>query len=289
MEMTIEVDGTEFTIGERVFDGDICDLHECTYEAEAVLPEDATAWDRIRLEGEVGGQALLKVSRSRTDNDLVEHEANIVRAIYPPDMADEKFFRYLPRLIGSTVVDGRAANIFPRFQGYVSLADILVAYPKGIDFRDMVWMYKRALAGIGFVHSDVIHGALIPPHILVHPTEHGAKIIDWCYAIQNNRHPVKAMVPAFEDYYAPEILQKRRATTFTDTAMITKCAIGLVGGDPTTGDMPDTVPDEIQAFLKREAFASGTLSSWDMHEEFDKVLKRVIGKPKYREFKMPEG
>ena len=297
----------DYTITERVYEGDICDLYACKYEVEEVevekppLPKGATAWDRIRLEGEVpeppdSGMALFKIARSSVDNDLVKHEAVVLRRIWPEGQEDEKFFRYLPRLVDSGEHESLQYNIFPRFSEYVSLADILKAYPDGIDFKDMVWMFKRALVGIGFVHKcSVVHGAMIPPHILVHPVEHGAKLIDWSYAVEDQKHPVKAMVPEWDRYYSEAILNKRRVAPATDIEMITRCMMGLVGGDPKTGKMPDAVPERIQGFMGNlldNGYVESTWDiaelAWEVHDAFDDLLRKVVGKRKYRPFKMPE-
>ncbi len=75
-------------------------------------------------------------------------------------------------------------TIFPLLIDYVPMSEVIAAYPKGLDFRDVAWMYKRLLSGLGFVaEMGVVHGAILPSHVLVHPTGHGAKIIDWSYSL----------------------------------------------------------------------------------------------------------
>ena len=158
----------KFTVGKKLFEGDLADFYASTY-----------------ANGSGTTQVVLKIGRDRKDNDLLENEARILHFLYPATQKDEKFYRYLPRLIDTArLPDGRQVNVFPLMEGYVSMADVLAAYPKGIDFRDMVWMYKRLLSGLGFAHQmGIIHGAVLPTHVLVHPTSHGDKIIDWSYAL----------------------------------------------------------------------------------------------------------
>jgi len=298
--------GQKFTVTNQLFEGDIADLYACDYEVDDVVAKGApkkapTIWDRLRDDEDIDpGLGIFKMARSTWDNDFIEHEAEILRYLWPEGQTEEKFFRYLPHCLCSGQHDSQAYNVFPRFDGYVSMADILRAYPDGIDFRDMVWMFKRTLAGIGFVHrQDVVHGAMIPPHILVHPTDHGAKIVDWCYAVQYAKHPVKAMVPEWGAYYAEAIPNKRGVTPGTDIEMIIRCAIGLIGGNPVTGDFPKTVlqsrsrgrkslPLEVAEFLK-ELLLDLPEDAWKVHERFDKLLEKVVGKRKYRPFVMPGG
>ncbi len=159
-----------FHSGVKLFEGDLADLHSAY---GATHPKGADE------------KVLLKIARDPRDNDLLVNEVAVLNHLYPKGQKDEKFFRYLPRIIDTArLPDRRQVTVLPHFEGYCSLAEIIAQYPEGIDFRDMVWMYKRLLSGLGFVHEmGVIHGALLPPHVLVHPTDHGAKIIDWSYAL----------------------------------------------------------------------------------------------------------
>jgi serine/threonine protein kinase len=164
---TIELGRRSFPVGAKIAEGDLADVHSCTLKNGTMM------------------ELALKIGREVRDNDLLENEIAILQYLYPPGTKDEKFFRYLPKLHASGhLPDRRHVAVFPLMEGYLPVSDILTAYPKGIDFRDMVWMYKRLLAGLGFAHAmGVVHGAVLPPHVLVHPTGHGAKIIDWSYAL----------------------------------------------------------------------------------------------------------
>ncbi len=156
--------------GAKLFEGDLADLY--------------TAYGATHPKG--GAETiLLKVARDRRDNDLLDNEIDVLNFLYPKGQKDEKFYRYLPRVIDTArSPDGRRIIILPYFEGFLSMADIIAAYPAGIDFRDMIWMYKRLLSGLGFVaEMGVVHGAILPPHVLVHPEGHGAKILDWSYAL----------------------------------------------------------------------------------------------------------
>ena len=245
-----------YTVGDLVAHGDLCDVY-------------ATDFD--------GVPAVLKIARSAADSDLVEREADTLRRIWPHDEPEEKFFRYLPRVLDSITVDDRRANVMPRFDSHVSLAELLEMYPDGLDFRDVVWMTKRLLVVLGFIHRQgVVHGAVLPQHVLVHPVNHGARLIDFCYAA-NDGTKVPAMGRAFRDLVAPEIPKKQPASPATDIYMAAKCALALLG----TTDAPAPI---------RQFFQTCTVShparrpddAWKLHEEFDGLLLRLVGKPTYR-------
>jgi serine/threonine protein kinase len=175
-------------------------------------------------------------------------------------------------------------------EGFLTLAEILKAYPSGIDFRDMVWMFKRTLVGIGFAHKNgVVHGAILPTHVLVHPTDHGAKLIDWSFAVEAGDH-IHGISGGYRDYYPSEVFDKEKALPATDIYMAAKCCVALLGGNVATNEMPATVPAEVQAFLQRCLVKNASRrpqDAWDLHVEFDTLLKEVVGKPSYRKFEMP--
>ena len=45
-------------------------------------------------------------------------------------------------------------------------------------------MWRRLLVGLGWAHrAGVVHGAVLPEHVLIHPAEHGLVLVDWCYSV----------------------------------------------------------------------------------------------------------
>ena len=266
-----------YIVKDRITQGDIADLYACSF-----------------TEGTSDREAIFKVAQAADDNDLLENEAKRLKALYPADQADEKFYRYLPKLLDTFMLKGAAStrrvNVLTLAEGYRSLAEVRKVYPKGLDFRDVVWMFKRSLAAIGFAHKKgLVHGAVIPSHILVHPVGHGAKLVDWCYAVAPGEK-VRALVSAYKPFYAPEILAKQPASPQTDIYMLCKCAVALLGGNVETNQMPAAVPRPIQAFLQSgliKAPARRANDAWDLHKEFDELLLRLVAKPTYRELVMP--
>lgn len=300
--MVFDTGKRRYIVGQQITVGDLCHLYTCTY-----------------AEDTKDNPVVFKIVSSHEDNDLLETEAKILTRIFPAKQANVKFYRYLPRLLDTFLAKGasgtqRRVNVLTPLYEFYSLANVLREYPKGIDFRDMVWMFKRTMAGIGFVHSqNVVHGALLPPHILIDPVDHGAKLIDWCYAVditpavvtptkptaawarlvvQSSAPPgrVRAMVSAYKDYYPPEIPNKEIVTPATDIYMAAKCAVALLGGNVKTNDMPRTVPTEIRRFFEKCLVPEQKKrpnDAWALHEQLDELLVKLIGKPTYRLFQMP--
>jgi serine/threonine protein kinase len=64
-----------------------------------------------------------------------------------------------------------------------SLAAVCSHYPQGLDARHSVWMWRRMLEVLGFVHAQGwCHGDVRPEHALVHPRDHGVRLIGWADA-----------------------------------------------------------------------------------------------------------
>lgn len=298
-EKVIPLGDKTLVVEGKVFDGDLCDFYEATHRTPRakIVKKDWTWFDLLDDEDEVQVPAVFKVTKKPCDNDLIQNEAKVLPRLFPPGAADEKFYRYFPKLLETLEVrvngETHQALVLHRAKGYVSFAEVLKAYPKGIDFRDMVWMWKRLLAGVGYAHErGTVHGALIPPHTIVHPIDHGAKVLDWSYAVAlKDKEPrVRAMSTAWRSFYAPEIPERRPVSPATDVYMSAKCALALLGGNVETNEMPASVPDEVQKFIKVCLDPLPNMrppNAWDLLEEFDKLLRKIVGKPVYRPFSMP--
>ena len=273
----------QYIVTDLVAQGDLADLYRCAY-----------------TEGGRETHAIFKIAQSAADNDFLDNEHRVLAAMYPQAQEPEKFYRFLPKPLDSFLLRGdrsanRRVNVLQLVDEYVSLAEVMRAYPSGIDYRDAAWMFNRGLETLWFVHSqkNVVHGAVLPTHLLVHPVRHGAKLVDWCYAVgdwKNAQDHVKALSKAYRAYYPPEVLQKKAATPQTDIYMLAKCAVALLGGDVATGKVPDTVPKLVRAFLSGcliELPSKRPDDAGQLREEFEELLTRLVGERQHRPLVMP--
>ena len=278
------------------------------YLVEEVLGHGdlATVYAASMTAGGKRRRVAFKLANHPGDNDLLEHDAAILsslerRRATSSTLVSRNGFRFIPRFVDAFKLRGasktlRHVSVLKAYEGYVSLSEILEEYPSGMDFRDVAWIFKRMLYALWFVHTDlkIVHGAIVPAHVLVHPIEHGAKLIDWSYAVENwptQTGHVKAISTSFEGYYPPEILAKKPPTPQTDIYMAAKCAIALLGGDPSTNAVPTTVPAPIRSFLQSCLLASQHRRPNDagqLLEEFDQLLLQIVGNPTYRQLVMPQ-
>ncbi|TQS46935.1 lipopolysaccharide kinase InaA family protein [Cryptosporangium phraense] len=224
------------------------------------------------------GTALLKVARDPADNDLLETEAAVLRR-------RKQKPAFFPRLFDTLVMDDdgdrRAANVLEHCAGFVSLAEVERAYPDGLDPRDAAWMWRRLLVALGAAHrAGVVHGAVLPEHVLIHPAEHGLVIVDWCYAVIG-RGPIPALVARYRDAYPPEVPAKEPATPATDLYLASGLMLRLMG-------------PRVHPALRR--FADGCRlarprmrpqDAWRLLAELDDLLHRLYGPRRFREFSVP--
>jgi serine/threonine protein kinase len=291
-EFALEDNGT-VTLDRKIGEGDICDCYEGTLRdfKPPVRKAGATMWDVLLEDDEGTPQAVfIKVAGSTGNNDLVERDFTALNQLFPPDQADEKFYRYLPRSKTKFMVGSRQAHVLLRLDGYVSWEGIIREYPTGIDYRDFAWMINRALIGIGFAHTrKLIHGALIPSHVFLYPADHGAKIIDWSYSVAEGS-PLVAIVGDHRDYYAPEVLDRQGATPASDIYTLGKSAIRVLGGDVSTNELPEAVPAPVRKLVTDMVHPQPRMrpgSAWSFHDEFTQMMQSLVGKPRYRPWPPP--
>jgi hypothetical protein len=231
------------------------------------------------------GDGLLKLPRDPADNDLIDREAAALTLLRA--RGDTRFLAYLPRLVraerqrdpGTGVV--RRASILARLDGFVSLADVRRAYPGGVDPRDAAWMWRRLLVALGLAHrAGVIHGAVLPPHVMIHPAEHGLVLVDWCYSAWSPGHRIPAIVERYRDWYPPEVLARQGPGPATDIYLAARCMTDLIGA----------APRPLAAFAGGCALpqpARRPQDAWRLLAELDDLLGRLDGPRRFRPFAMP--
>jgi hypothetical protein len=156
----------------------------------------------------------------------------------------------------------------------------------------MGWIWRRLLAALAVAHrAGLVHGAVLPDHVLIHPTERGLVLIDWAYAVPlAAARPIAAVSAAYEGWYPVEVWGKEPPTLATDLFLAARCMVDLLGGDPLTGDLPAALPARLRLFL------AGTLrpeprqrphDAADLLAEFDALLAALYGRRRYLPLHLP--
>lgn len=230
-------------------------------------------------------RGLLKVARDPADNDLMDREVLALGRI--SRLGETKLRAYFPRLVQTQRVRDprtgaeRRGNLLGTLDGFVSLAQVRAAFGGTLDPRDAAWMWRRLLVAIGAAHrAGVIHGAVLPEHVLIHPAEHGLVLVDWCYSGPPGE-PLRAVVARYRDRYPPEILARQPAGPDTDIWLATSCMTDLADG---------RWPASLAAFARGCALASPRRrpqDAWRLLAELDDLLGRLYGPRRFRPFVIP--
>jgi len=230
----------------------------------------------------------LKLARSPADNDLLLAEAEALERI--TGHGRPEFRAFFPEPVEAirhrdpaTGVE-RHGTVLGGLAGFVPLSELHRAHPDGIDPRDAAWMWRRLLAAAGAAaEAGVVHGAIVPEHVLIHPEEHGLVLIDWCYSVTAGapgRH-VPALVPGRTGFYPPEVPDRRPAAAATDVFMAARCMEHITGG---------RLPKPLRAFARGCTLPSPARRPADGFaalSDLDDLLERRYGPRRFRPFSTP--
>ncbi|ROO83751.1 hypothetical protein EDD29_1260 [Actinocorallia herbida] len=248
-----------YRVGARVARGDVADLFAV---------EDLSG---------AGGGLLLKLPRDPADSDLMDREATALRRL--AERGDPRYLPYVPRLVESIKHDGRRGAILSRDEGFHTLAEVAAARPGGLDPRDAAWMWRRLLVVLGFAHrAGVVHGAVLPGHVMIHPEMHGLVLVGWGQSVTDPPGRVPLMVDAYAADYPPEIVAREPVTAAADVFLATRCMTALMG---------PLLPPPMRAFARGCTQPSPRLrpaDAWALLGELDELLDRMYGPRVFRPF-----
>ena len=191
-----------------------------------------------------GGKTIIKVARNHDDNDLLRAEAEALKIL---TKIDGPVGEGVPELIDNFWIEGmwkREANVITRFSGFVTAQEIRAKFDlqeDAVKKRTGIWMFKRLLSLLTWVHHfKLVHGAILPPHVMFYPDndgqterdprKHSIRLVDWCYSVNyTQRTRLSSWVPAWQDHYAPELLEKKFIGPPSDIYMAAQLMTYLCG------------------------------------------------------------
>lgn len=287
------------TTGFRPF---VIQTAHCRYTLERLLTRGDLCNLYVGTASSAAGKrrVLLKVAIQPQDNYLVVHEASILRHLsaqenYPTVRHFlSQFVDTFPYTEQATGVV-RQITVLSYLEGLFSIQEVKEAYPEGIDARDMAWIWRRLLIVLDFAHTHgIIHGGVLPTHILLHPEKHGVVLIDWSYAVRDptiTHTRLSAISAAYRAWYPAEVFARQETQPGLDIFMAGRCMIDLLGGDPQLRTMPESVPWQIQNHLKGCTLPHPQQRPQDvrlLRKEFDELLERLWGPRTFHAFSMPK-
>ena len=148
------------------------------------------------------------------------------------------------------------------------------ARPDGLDPRDVAWMWRRLLVALGLAHrAGVVHGAVLPDHVLIEPADHGVVLVDWCYSVTDRLdHGARRSCRPTPDWYPREVHKRQPPGPGTDIAMAARCMTALMGRHA-----PTRAAHLRRRLLAAVAAASGPTTPGGCSRELDDVLERLYG------------
>jgi hypothetical protein len=269
-ELIFDTGRRRYRLGARRAVGDLCDL----FVADG-LSDDAE--DR--------GDLLVKFPRAAIDNDLLVTEA---KALSRLAQGPERLRPYVPKLVDALrhrdERNGieRRVNVLGSLGGFVTLADVKRAFPAGLDPRDAAWMWRRTLVALGFIHREgIVHCAVVPEHVMIHPGMHGVVLVDFCFAAIAPARRLVATVPGFRDWYPADAIAQRRAEPALDLVLAAHLFDWLIAPE---------APRPIRRFLHGCLSTPDRLrpaDAWQLLRELDGLLEDLYGPRRFRPFTMP--
>ncbi|WP_158841142.1 adenylate cyclase [Saccharothrix deserti] len=227
------------------------------------------------------GPHVVKVVRTPTLNPLLHAEWDALRRLTRFTDQHRWLRPYYPRLTDTSGDVRRGERAFtvlePLVDGFVTLADVRRAFPRGLDGRDYAWMHRRLLRAIAGAHRiGLVHGAITADNVLVHPKQHGIVLAGWTFAVTAGE---RLLATGKTIAYPPEVHDGRPVTTATDVHMAHTLMLELLADDETgqrtfargcTQDDPDRRPDAV-----------------DLLTEYDELLEELYGERTFRPFALP--
>ena len=191
-------------------------------------------------------RVVIKLARDAGGAIKLQREAAVLTELQALKVTGAAYFtQQLPQLVTVGITEGspgyeRFALVRRHVAGYWgSLADVRRNAPMGIAAHHVVWIWRRTLATLGFIHgAGWTHGDVSLEHMLVQPRDHGGMLIDWSSAAQ----VVNGM---------PQSKLLSSTTVARDLVQLAWSMRMLLSADTDLPRIPDNVPAPLAELLTR--------------------------------------
>lgn len=235
------------------------------------------------IDGTVHRYGALKLPRSPKNNDLIENEVKMLKLL--KEGVPERYQMFHPTTIDTFIHRDKVTNkqrravVTNALPKFVSLQEVLDAYPNGIHPRHVAWITRRLWVALDVAHkAGVVHGAVFPENIMIHPEDHSVVLINWSYARPVGEQ-LKAVVPRYRDEGWYGLSLNKKLDHRIDVKLAAKTMEAMLGNQDAKS---------FRAFFKGCQVAS-TPDAGSLFAEFEELLTQVYGERKYVPFNMPQG
>lgn len=282
-EAWLDTSAVEVAVGRRLYRvmdriavGSVCAVYRCRFEQ-----------DGREVEG------VFKVARDACSNALVLNESALLRRLHAFP-GSERYAAFLPRVVDTVAIAdsgsarARQANVLGMHEEIRSpdelytLAEVRAQHAGGLDPRHVAWIWRRLLTVLGFAHSaGVVHGAVLPMHVLIEPRDHKLLLIDWCCASMGHAGGRSTAIigTGYRQWYKRQGALGNPPLPSLDLGLAARCMIELLGGDPVTGDCPPGIePGLARHFGRCLNVEPGTgPDAWRLLDDFDRLIEALWG------------
>lgn len=271
-----------------------------TYHIEATIWRQGDFSFLYRGQEAGGREIIAKIASEPAQNQWLEHEAS--RLIRFRDAASGsnlgRIACFVPKLLDTFLMAGEKntryrVNIMLQVPDLVSVADIIQAYPHGLEPAQAAWVSRRIIAQtLAASVLGVVHGAMVPDHIMVDPWKHEPLHIGWVHALEEpwkKGNRITHVIDRFRDFYPPEVFEKKTPDHRTDLYMAGKTMLQLLGGDVRNNTFPRSLPGRIGDILLRMVAEDPRRRPSDgreVLEDFTQAVRQEWGR-EYRPLIMP--
>lgn len=226
------------------------------------------------------GETVIKLSRDHQTNHLLQREARALDLLHKQDMPQ---WKHLPFILDRFESRGRTGLVFRKNYG-LTLSEVRrkKAHLKGVDQKHVSWMLDRAFSLFGYVHHcGIVHGALTPDKLVINDRMHNVFATNWEVSIHNpalTREKVELFNDPHDPFISPEVLEGGEIGPWSDIYSLGKIFIWLIGGDPETDSVPNSVETPIRNFLRemvRKDHRRRSADCWELYEEHCRIRDRL--------------
>ena len=235
---------------------------------------------------------ILKLLRDPKNSNLFDNEWAAIQTLQKSTASGaDTFTRLIPQPVlhgdstGGAFV-GRRVTIFRWASGFHhTFEKVRQAYPDGIPPQASIWVWRRILEVLTFIHnSGMAHGAILPAHLLVQEGEHGVRLVGYSFAGRTGEQ-LRSIPTEYKSYYPSPSRSWSKLSAQLDLVMSARCVAHILGGDPETASLPGAVPPELAEIIRRIALSKydgpASEDAWTIREELGAIAKKVFGPPAF--------
>jgi hypothetical protein len=230
---------------------------------------------------------IIKRLRAPADEALLRNEQRVLAALEQSDARGAiHFTTLLPQRVSFGHLHGVAgsplAAVVREPAGFShTLAAVAHAHESALDARHLVWLGRRVLELLGFIHrSGFVHGAVLPAHILVDAQSHGARLVGYSCAAEAGTR-VLCIDGEQPELYPEAMLGKRGMQPRDDLAMLARCLLW------TTSHAASKLPAPLAEFLQHLAVGDGGDDAWEADTRLAAAARQAFGPSRFVKLEMP--